>query len=79
MNKSCNDGTPCAGKLACTVWSGGKTGDNIKGLPITIAGYADCAESCRIYSGKKRSCAPCHVKEKGICHGKRASELCLRK
>lgn len=29
-------GTPCAGKLACTVWSGGKDGDNIKILPIAI-------------------------------------------
>lgn len=31
-----NDGTPCAVKVACTVWSGGKLGDNIKELPITI-------------------------------------------
>ena len=30
------DGTPCAVKVACTVWSGGKAGDNFKGLPITI-------------------------------------------
>lgn len=30
------DGTPCAGKLACTVWSRGKGGDNIKVLPIAI-------------------------------------------
>ena len=30
------DGTPCAVKVACTVWSGGKLGDNIKELPITI-------------------------------------------
>ena len=30
------DGTPCAVKAACTVWSGGKSGDNIKGLPIAI-------------------------------------------
>ncbi len=27
MNKSYDDGTPCAGKLARTVWSGGKAGD----------------------------------------------------
>ena len=33
------DGTPCAGKLARTVWSGGKVRDNIKDLPITIASY----------------------------------------
>ena len=31
------EGTPCAVKAACTVWSGGKPGDNLKGLPITIA------------------------------------------
>ena len=30
------DGTPCAMKVACTVWTGGKVGDNIKGLPIGI-------------------------------------------
>lgn len=30
------DGTPCAGKPACTVWSGGKLRDNIKELPIVI-------------------------------------------
>lgn len=30
------DGTPCARKPACTVWSGGKSGDDFKGLPITI-------------------------------------------
>ncbi len=29
-----NDGTPCEGKLSCTVLSGGKSGDDIKGLPI---------------------------------------------
>ena len=32
------EGTPCAVKAACTVWSGGKPGDNLKGLPITISG-----------------------------------------
>ena len=29
------DGTPCAPKGACTVWGGGKLGDNFKELPIT--------------------------------------------
>lgn len=51
MNKSYDDGTPCARKLACTVWSGGKARDNIKGLPIAIAGHADRAGSGRIYTG----------------------------
>ena len=32
------DGTPDAVKAACPVWSGGKSGDNFKGLPITIIG-----------------------------------------
>ena len=41
MNKNYDDGTRYAGKLACTVWSGGKAGDDIKGLPITITSYAD--------------------------------------
>lgn len=30
------DGTPYAVKVACTVWSWGKSGDYIKGLPIAI-------------------------------------------
>ena len=34
------DGTPDAVKVACPVWSGGKSGDNLKGLPITIIGTA---------------------------------------
>ena len=32
------DGTPDAVKVACPVWSGGKSGDDFKGLPITIGG-----------------------------------------
>ena len=36
-----NDGAPCEGKLSCTVLSGGKSGDCIKGLPIAIrTGYS---------------------------------------
>ena len=34
--KILTDGTPCAVKVACTVWSGGKARDDIRGLPITI-------------------------------------------
>jgi hypothetical protein len=30
------DGTPYEVKVSCTVWSGGKVGDIIKILPITI-------------------------------------------
>lgn len=30
------DGAPCAVKVACTVWAGGKDGDTIKVLPISI-------------------------------------------
>ena len=30
------DGTPDAVKVACPVWSGGKSGDYFKGLPITM-------------------------------------------
>ena len=26
-------------KVACTVWGGGKSEDNIKGLPITISDF----------------------------------------
>ena len=37
------DGTPCAVKVACTVWTGGKAGDCIKGLPIGIVNSPDVA------------------------------------
>ena len=30
------DGTPDEVKVSCPVWRGGKFGDNLKGLPITI-------------------------------------------
>ena len=40
------DGTPCAMKVARTVWSGGKLGDYFKELPITIqlAAEAECRQ-----------------------------------
>ena len=53
MNKRYNDGTRYAGKLARTVWSGGKLGDKIKGLPITITSHADCNATSRLYVRKK--------------------------
>lgn len=53
MNKSYNDGTRYAMKVARTVWSGGKAGDNIKSLPITITGYADCYEAGGLYPWTK--------------------------
>ena len=37
------DGTPCAMKVACTVWLGGKVGDSIKYLPIEIVDSSDTA------------------------------------
>ncbi len=43
------DGTPDAVKVACPVWSGGKSGDNLKGLPITIGGNAALLCLDRIY------------------------------
>ena len=35
------EGTPCAMKVACTVWSRGKARDDIKGLPIAIINPSD--------------------------------------
>lgn len=35
MNESYNDGTPCAGKLACTVWRGGKPGEYGRKVPVS--------------------------------------------
>ena len=60
MNKSYNDGTRYAMKVARTVWSGGKPGDNIKGLPITITGNADCTEASRLYYGTGGQYSSCH-------------------
>ena len=53
MNLMYFDGAPCAVKVACTVLSGGKSGDHFKGLPIAIrrkvSGYeaADGGRRCR--------------------------------
>ena len=41
-----DDGTLYEGKLSRTVWSGGKLGDNIKGLPITIRARHSVWMSC---------------------------------
>ena len=54
MNKSYDDGTPCARKLAYTVWSGGKARDNIKGLPIAITSNANRTATCGLYDGTGR-------------------------
>ena len=35
------DGAPCAVKVACTVRTGGKAGDYIKRLPISIINTSD--------------------------------------
>ena len=43
------DGTPDAGKVACPVWSGGKSGDDFKGLPITIGGNPALHGADRLY------------------------------
>ena len=43
------DGTPDAVKVACPVWSGGKSGDNFKGLPITISRKALLHGTGRLY------------------------------
>ena len=43
------DGTPDAVKVARPVWSGGKSGDNFKGLPITISGKAAVHSVCGIH------------------------------
>ena len=46
------DGTPCAMKVACTVWSRGKAGDSIKCLPIAIINFTDFA----VVRFKNRKC-----------------------
>ena len=43
------DGTPDAVKVACPVWSGGKSGDYFKGLPITIGRDAFVLRPCGLY------------------------------
>lgn len=54
IRKSVLDGKPCDGKLSCTVWDGGKGGDNTKTLPIVIELAAihifdTCLRCCRGY------------------------------
>ena len=51
------DGTPCAVKAACTVWSGGKSGDYIKGLPIAIRCQVSGHETAH---GRRRRCPDRH-------------------
>ena len=53
------DGTPCAVKVACTVWSGGKSGEHskdylslfIKAILDALNGvaYRDDSQICRVY------------------------------
>lgn len=43
------DGTPDAVKVACPVWSGGKSSDNLKGLPITISRKAFILRPDRVH------------------------------
>ena len=55
------DGTPDAVKVARPVWSGGKSGDNFKGLPITIGRNAavyrpDWLHPLRAAAGKAELC-----------------------
>ena len=43
------DGAPDAVKVACPVWSGGKSSDNFKGLPITISRNPLVLRPCGLY------------------------------
>ncbi|WP_330393723.1 hypothetical protein, partial [Clostridioides difficile] len=45
------DGTPCAVKVARTVWSGGKLGDYLKELPIAI-GISQSVFNCSAGIGR---------------------------
>lgn len=75
------DGTPDAVKVARPVWSGGKSGDNFKGLPITIEkkkNVINWLENLRsLYMIDWKSFQSITVKQRvmnliGIC------EICLR-
>lgn len=46
------DGTPCAMKVACTVWSRGKVRDCIKDLPIAVVNFTNFA----VVRFKNRKC-----------------------
>ena len=45
------DGTPCAVKVACTVWSRGKDGDDFKVLPIAIV-YGIAIKVFNVFNAK---------------------------
>ena len=55
------DGTPDAVKVACPVWSGGKSGDDFKGLPITIVRRGDFSSGWKGYNDAFdfKQCIPC--------------------
>ena len=53
-----NDGTPDAVKVARPVWSGGKGGDNIKTLPITIIREFVFAGSFLLCVVRGKTCNP---------------------
>ena len=56
------DGTPCAVKVACTVWSGGKSGEHSKDYlslfikaildALNDVAYRDDSQICRVYFEK---------------------------
>ena len=53
------DGTPDAVKVARPVWSGGKSGDNFKGLPIAIRCQVSGYETA--YGGRRYRPGGCHA------------------
>lgn len=66
------DGTPDAVKVACPVWSGGKSGDDFKGLPITIGGNAFILRADRLYHlrGPRRGSEYEHAGGYDLRHGR---------
>ena len=76
------DGTPDAVKVACPVWSGGKSGDYFKGLPITIGGNAALhgADRLHLLRGPDKRTELCHAgrnaERYGSTRGRRELQKC---
>ena len=72
------DGTPDAVKVARPVWSGGKSGDNFNGLPITIGGAVSYTHLVAVYRVNKNRgytvMANFHLRDKSLS----LKEMCIR-
>lgn len=68
------DGTPDEVKVSCPVWRGGKSGDNVKGLPITISGGGSYMKQGRYTTQEERI----QIVKECLASGKNYGEMALK-